>query len=360
MKLLAEAVSRRSILAAGAVFTGALALPSLARAVEKSLRVAVYGGYYKESFDKFIFPEFTKATGIAVESIATPASEAWLIQVQQAARAGKSPVDVSMMSQTGTLRGLSSELWAPIEPERIRSFSDILPQFVTKYPDGRVAGVGAVAWFYTLVSNTDVFPDAPDSWAVLWDKANEDKIGLQGLYAAGMMEVTATLFFGGTKIMDTEEGILQVLGKLAELKKNVRLWYRDEGQFQQALASGEIPIGQYFHDVTKLAAQQGQPLRSTFPKEGGVQDSGNWVIPKHTASPDGAHLFIDFMSQPSVQALMSRKVGSAPTLPRSVLDLTDDEFAGVSSEIPPILPRYDLYISKSDWLLEKWNEMVMG
>ena len=55
------------------------------------------------------------------------------------------------------------------------------------------------------------------------------------------------------------------------------LWYRDEAQFEQALKSGEIPMGQYYHDVTGLAAADGHPVRSTFPKEGGIQDSGSWV-----------------------------------------------------------------------------------
>ena len=61
--------------------------------------------------------------------------------------------------------------------------------------------------------------------------------------------------------------------KLAEVKPNVRLWYRDEAQFEQALKSGEIPMGQYYHDVTGLAAADGHPVRSTFPKEGGILDS---------------------------------------------------------------------------------------
>ncbi len=38
-------------------------------AAEKSLKVGVYGGYFKDSFDKHIFPDFTKETGIKVESV---------------------------------------------------------------------------------------------------------------------------------------------------------------------------------------------------------------------------------------------------------------------------------------------------
>jgi putative spermidine/putrescine transport system ATP-binding protein len=66
------------------------------------------------------------------------------------------------------------------------------------------------------------------------------------------------------------------------------------------------------------------------------------------------------MSQPAQQGLMSRKVGTSPTLKKEVLDLTPEEFAAVSSEIEPIIPRYDLYISKSDWINQKWTELIVG
>jgi putative spermidine/putrescine transport system substrate-binding protein len=43
-----------------------------------------------------------------------------------------------------------------------------------------------------------------------------------------------------------------------------------------------------------------------------------------------------------------------------VTDLTDEEFAAVSSDIPPIIPRYDLYQTKSDWLNQKWTELIVA
>jgi putative spermidine/putrescine transport system substrate-binding protein len=360
-RILNGQVSRRTVLGAGLAGAGMLAMPSILRAQDKSLKIGVYGGYFKKSFDENIFPEFTKATGIAVESIAEPTGEAWLVQLEQAAKAGQAPADVSMMSQTSTLKGLGTELWTPIDPARIKSFDSLLPHFSSKYPDGRVAGVGAVAWYITLVTNTDVYKEPPTSWADMWDPANADKLGLLALASNSfLLEVTSTTFMGGTNALDTEEGILKAMEKLAELKPNVRLWYRDEAQFEQALKSGEIPMGQYYHDVTGLAAADGQPVRSTFPKEGGIQDSGNWVLSRASEKVDEAHVFIDYMSQPAIQGLMSRKVGTAPTLKKDVLDLTAEEFAAVSSEIPPILPRYDLYTTKSDWINQKWTELIVA
>lgn len=360
-KILNASVSRRGVLAGSLAGAGVLAMPTILRAQDKSLKVGVYGGYFKDSFDKNIFPEFTKETGIAVESVAEPTGEAWLVQLEQAAKAGQAPADVSMMSQVSMLKGQSTELWTPLDMAKIKNASGLIDAFVNKYPDGRVAGIGAVAWYITLVTNTDVFKEAPTSWAALWDPANADKLGLLALVSNSfLLEVTAKTHFGGTNALDTEEGILKAFDKLAEVKPNVRLWYRDEAQFEQALKSGEIPMGQYYHDVTGLAAADGHPVRSTFPKEGGILDSGCWALSRASQKSEEAHVFIDYMCQPSVQATLSRKVGTAPTVKRELLDLTAEEFAAVSSDIDPIVPRYDLYQTKSDWLNQKWTELIAG
>ncbi len=354
-------ITRRTFIGAGMAGAALLSFPTILRAQDRSLKVGVYGGYFKDSFDNHIFPEFTKATGIAVESIAEPTGEAWLVQLEQAARAGQAPADLSMMSQVAMLKGQSTELWTPLDMGKIKNADNLLERFVSKYPDGRVAGIGAVAWYITLVTNTDAYPEAPTSWEALWDPANADKLGLLALVSNSfLLEVTAKTFMGGTDALDTEEGLLKAFDKLAEVKPNVRLWYRDEAQFEQALKSGEIPMGQYYHDVTGLAAADGHPVRSTFPKEGGIQDSGCWALSRASTKSEEAHLFIDFMSQPDIQALMSRKVGTAPTVKRELLDLSDEEFASVSSDIDPIIPRYDLYQTKSDWLNQKWTELIAG
>ncbi|MGN6142174.1 MAG: ABC transporter substrate-binding protein [Mesorhizobium sp.] len=360
-KLMETSLSRRTVLGAGIAAAGTLAMPAVLRAQNKSLKVGVYGGYFKKSFDSHIFPDFTKATGIAVESVAEPTGEAWLVQLEQAAKAGQAPADLSMMSQTTTLKGQATELWTPLDTSKFKHYGDLLPRFVNKYPDGRVAGIGAVAWWITLVSNTDVFKEAPTSWAALWEDDKKDKLGLLALASNSfLLEVTAKTFFGGTDALSTADGLDKAFAKLAEVKPNVRLWYRDEAQFEQALKSGEIPMGQYYHDVTGLAIADGFHVRSTFPKEGGIQDSGNWCLSRASKKVDEAHTFIDYMSQPSIQSLMSRKVGTQPTLKKEVLDLNEKEFAAVSSDIEPIIPRYDLYTSKADEINQKWTELIVG
>ncbi len=358
-----SAVSRRrfvktTALAGAAVLAAPYVKP--ARAADP-LKVGTYGGYFQDSFDKHIYPDFTAATGIEIESIGEPTGEAWLIQLQTAARAGQAPADVSMMAQTARLKGQKAKLWTGLDEKRLPHSANLPDHFIHRYDDGSIAGVGAVAWYITLVTNTDVYPESPKSWKALWDPANEDKLGLLSLASNSfLLEVTAKTWFGGSAILDTDEGILKVMDKLAEVKPNVRLWYRDEGQFQQALEVGEIPMGQYYHDVTGLAAADGKPVRSTFPQEGGVLDSGDWCLTKASDRLDEAHVFIDYMCQADIQAKLSRFVGTAPTVKRELTDLTDDEFGAVASDIDPILPRYDLYSTKGDWVNQKWSELIVG
>lgn len=357
-----KTLSRRDFLKTSVAASAALGLPHLQTAqAARSLKVGTYGGYFKESFDKHIYPDFTAATGIEIESIAEPTGEAWLVQLQAAARAGQAPADVSMIAQVSRLKGQKSGLWAPLDESRLPESSNVEAHHVHRYEDDTIAGVGAVAWYITLVTNTDSYPTAPDSWKELWNPVNKDKLGLLALVSNSyLLEVTARTWFGGTKHLDTEEGILEAMNKLAEVKPNVRLWYRDEGQFQQALETGEIPMGQYYHDVTGLAAADGKPVRSTFPQEGGILDSGDWCVSKASKKLDESHVFIDYMCQPEIQARLSRFVGTAPTVARKLTDLTDEEFGAVSSDIDPIIPRYDLYDTRADWLNEKWSQMIVG
>ena len=327
---------------------------------DEALKVGAYGGYFKDSFDKHIYPDFTKETGIKIESIAEPTGEAWLVQLEQAARAGQAPADVSMMAQTVMLRGQRNELWTPYDLKEIPNSKYLLDQSINHYPDGRVSGIGAVGWYITLVSNTNVFKTAPTSWADMWSPDKKNSLGLLALASNSfLLEITAKTFFGGYDILNSQEGLLKVMNKLAELKPNVKLWYRDEGQFQQALQSGEIPMGQYYHDVAGLAAADGHPVHSTFVKEGGVYDSGSWAVSKASKKLKEAYIFIDYMCRPEIQAKLSRKVGTAPTVKREATGLTDSEFNAVSSDIPPVIPRYDLYTGElSDWINQKWTEMV--
>jgi putative spermidine/putrescine transport system substrate-binding protein len=61
-----------------------------------------------------------------------------------------------------------------------------------------------------------------------------------------------------------------------------------------------------------------------------------------------------------MQAKLARKLGSAPVVDRSLLDLTDEEFNAVSSDIEPITPHYEMQAMKTDFINQVWAEMQQG
>jgi putative spermidine/putrescine transport system substrate-binding protein len=159
-------LSRRRLLAgagtiAGAAITG---FPFVRARAAQTLKVGTYGGYFKDSFDQHIYPDFTKETGIEIESIAEPTGEAWLVQLDTAARAGMAPADVSMMAQVSRLKGENSNLWAPLDEAKLDNAKNLLATFVGRYADNSISSIGAVSWYITLVTNTDSYPTAPSSW----------------------------------------------------------------------------------------------------------------------------------------------------------------------------------------------------
>ncbi len=357
-----DKLTRRHFMGTAAA-TGAVALaaPSIVRAAGTTIKVGTYGGFFEDSFKKYIFPEFTAATGIEVNSMGIPTGEAWLVQIKNAARAKAPPADVSLMTGIARSKGADEKLFQVLDEAKLPNLKNLPDRFKAHYSDGGLYGVGGVSWYITLCTNTDEIPVAPTSWKALWDPANKGKLGLLALPTNSyLLEVTATTFFGGTDILDTKEGIQQVFDKLSEVVPNVRLWYRDEGAFQQSLQDGEIPMGQYYHDVTGLAAAEGFPVTSTFPEEGGILDSGSWIVPEHVEPMDEVHEFINYMCMPETQALLSRNVGTAPVVNPELTDLTDEELAAVTSPIEPIVPRYDIYKDHADWISDTWNKMLAG
>ncbi|MBU2942902.1 extracellular solute-binding protein [Shimia thalassica] len=324
----------------------------------EEITVSAWGGFFEETLKEVIYPGFTEETGITVRSIAQPADQAWLTQLTNAARAKKAPADLSLVADEVFVRGQSINLWANLNADNIPNTQTLLDGFTKTSDDGNLNAVGALSWFTTFVTNTDTVAEAPTSWADLWTRDWDGKLGLTSNANSGLMEATALTFFGGYDVMETREGLEKVIAKIAELKPQVQLWYRDEGQFQQSLEAGELVGGLYYHDVTMLSAMDGLPVVSTFPKEGGILGDAYWIVPRDSKNIEAAEKFINYMIRPDVQAEMARNLGVAPVAKRDAMDLTDEEFASVGSSGTPIRSQTHIHLREGDWLSDKYLEMI--
>lgn len=324
---------------------------------ERSLRVGLPGGLFQNAFDEHVFPRFTAETGIRIRSITSAHSETMTTQMLNAARHGRTPMDVALMNPTARIRGNNEGLWKPIDTSKLEYFENIDPVYVDEGPGG-VNSIGTFSVYLNLVTNTDHVPEAPQSWSMMWDPAYRNAIGLPAHTHGFLLDVTAATFFGGGELLWEEAGFEKVMEKMAELRPNARLWFTSESIQQQALQSGEIAGGIYYHDVATILEDTGYPIRSTFPEEGGIGEHLSWVQNRYSDLDEEARLFIDFTSRPDIQGLLSRKIRVAPIVKRSLTDLTDEEFYRVASDRPPIFPQSELYVERSDWITDRYERFI--
>ncbi|ASP22279.1 spermidine/putrescine ABC transporter substrate-binding protein [Antarctobacter heliothermus] len=353
-------LNRRTLLKTGAASfaaTSVLGTPLIAQS--RSLKVGSYGGYFENSFKEFVYPAFTEATGIEVESVTQPNSTDWLVTMQQATAAGSVPADLSLYARDTLIKASRiGGLLKPLNLKAIPAASNLDPYFVFEAPEGPL-GVGAMSWFSAMVINPDEV-DAPASWAEFWDSTiYESSLGLSRNYNSQFLDIVAATFFDGEATFATDEGILAIIEKAAEIKPNVALWWSAESQMEQSMKNGDVIGGQYYLDVANLMALDGFPIKPIFPKEGNPQDYGSWCLSSLSDKADEAAEFINFSSDPATQAIMSRKIGTAPLVDQSKTDLTDEEFDFVSGT-PSIKPAYEAYLDKETFIKESWDKMLAG
>jgi putative spermidine/putrescine transport system substrate-binding protein len=328
-----------------------------------SIKVSTYGGFFEENFAA-MYPAFTEATGVTVESVEQPTSEVWVVQLDQSVRAGTPPpADVSMLSGVGIQRAIKGDVLATYPLASLTNADNIAEGYIRTNDAGEVTGVGNVSWYITIVSNTERVPESPDTWSAFWDPEWRNELALlRNAANSYLIEITAAVHFGGYDVLETQDGVVEVLTKLQEVRPNVKLWYRDEAQAQQAFNTGEVSLGQFYHDITTYAASQGEPLRSVFPVEGAILDSGFWAVTKTTENLAGCIAFIDYFCRPEIQAELARTLGTTPTARKETMDLTEEEYEAVGGPGPDaaLRPKYEMYDEWEDFIDQRWTEMILS
>lgn len=361
MKISSNPISRRGLLKSGAGAAGLAAAGSLlgapAFAQERSLKIGSYGGYFEDSFKTHVYPLFTEATGIAVESVTQPNSADWLVTMQNAAGSNSVPADVSLYARDTMIKaGRIGGLLAPLDLSKVSTADNLDPYFLFEGGEG-VLGVGAMSWFTSMVVNPDVV-ETPASWADFWDSSKfEASLGISKNWNSNFLDIVAATFFEGEATFATRDGIVALIEKAAELRPNVALWWTAESQMEQSMKNADVIGGMYYHDVAGLMAADGFPIASVFPKEGNPLGYGSWCLSALSEKSAEAHEFMAFSSQPEIQALMSRMIGTAPLVDKSLTDLTDDEFNSVSGS-PVIQPAYEAYLDEETFIKETWDKML--
>jgi len=254
-----------------------------------------------------------------------------------------------------------SAIFQALDKSKIPNVANVPNYLLHENKAGEIDAVAVMAWYSTFVTNTLELPDAPESWADAWSTDYVDNLGWNGqIDSSYLLDIVAHTFFEGRSIMDTREGLDECMAKAVELVPNVKLWYDDEAEFDRQFKGANIIGGQYYNDVAQIMISEGFPARSTFPKEGGVIDFGSWALIKSSDKVEIAHSFIDFCLRPDIQGQITRHLNTAPVVNQAKTDLTDEQFARASTDIPPILPNFEVDEKEQSWLTRRWQEHLLG
>ena len=321
----------------------------------QTLNVGVVGSWFEGKLKKGVFAEFTKQTGIKINSAPISSSAT----VDESLKLARKPFDVTMFMPANAVKAKNRGLLLPLSVKDIPNLKDVLPELVLK--DGsKVYTVGTLAWYISLITHTETHKNEPKSWAELWNK--DHKLGLRyALKNTYLIDITAKTFFAKQpNILKNKEGILKVLKKAAELDRSIKYWFDDGKDFLVALEEKEINVGSNYHDLIVGRAKKGKPFRTTFPKEGAVIEYGSFAVLKGTQNPDIAKQFINYMLSKKVQISVSKALGTATALkPELVRDgFTKEEFADRTSLIQPLVPDPELMVKFGDFINEKWDEIM--
>ncbi|MDH2328093.1 ABC transporter substrate-binding protein [Cereibacter sp. SYSU M97828] len=193
--------------------------------------------------------------------------------------------------------------------------SKLDPRFVSEY------AVGSFYYSFVLGSNPSAFPEAPQTYADLFD--TEKFPGKRTFYkwsAPGVIEA-ALLADGVAPDALYPLDLDRAFAKLDTIKSEI-IWWTSGAQSQQLLASGEAPLGIFWNG--RLAALQADGMDVNIAWDQNITAADALVVPKGAANKDAAMAFIAEATSARGQAEFAAATGYAP-INIEAADLMDPE-----------------------------------
>ncbi len=298
---------------------GAIAVPAVSHAQERTLYVAGYGGSFQDLMQSSVFPDFEKTHHVRIQFVAGNSTDT-LAKLQ--AEKGHPDIDVAIMDDGPMYQALSLHFCAPLEPG---------PNYANIYPVAKLGpdavGTGLVAT--GIAYNADAFKKndwpVPTSWADLAEPKFKGRIAMPGLdntYGLEALIMYARMHGGG--LDNIEPGFTYMASKIAP---NMDAFESSPGRMSQLFQSGEIVASIWGTSRVFAVAQTGFPLRFAYPKEGAPALMTTACVVAGARDPQDAQAFVDNLLSPAVQTLFAQKAGTGPV--NNTVKLSPEEAANI-------------------------------
>jgi spermidine/putrescine transport system substrate-binding protein len=209
---------------------------------------------------------------------------------------------VQKMQAQGLLIGLNND--------RLIGLDQLFPQFQNPTYDPNNRHSIPFNWGTTgLIYNSAILKDAPEDWDYLWQ--NQKTLNKRITLLNDVREVMGAVLrmLGYSYNSKDENEIKQAYEKLLELKPAIAAF--DTDAWQNQILAGDLTVAMcYSVDALKVTKENPQ-LKYIIPRSGSSLWTDTIVIPKTVSNIEGAYAWINFILQPEVASVLSKRMNIA-------------------------------------------------
>lgn len=259
---------------------------------------------WSDYVDPQVITDFEQEYGVKVTMEVYDNNEDMIAKI----RPGNSGYDIVVPSDYAVDIMASEKLIAKLDKSLLPNFSHLKPEILNLYYDkGNLYSVPYNYGLTGIAYDKSKFPTPPDSWAVVFEPAQAEKIKGQFSMLDDEREVPgAALHFLGKSMNDTDPADLAKAAEILEAQRPFVAAYDTSG-FSRKLASGEYVLAHAYNSNALQARVgiegdfSGNPnIGFMIPKEGGTIWQDNLCIVADSPNQYTAHVFINYLMRPEV------------------------------------------------------------
>jgi spermidine/putrescine-binding protein len=260
---------------------------------------------WSDYFHTPLLQEFTKRTGIKVNQTTYSTNEELVAKLM----AGDSGYDLVVPSDYAVQILVDEKKIIPLDRAKLTNFKNLDPKLLGLVYDKNNEYSIPIFWGTTgLGVNKEVIKEPVDSWAVLFDPKNNQKISM---LKDARENFAVALKLMGKSVNETDPAVLkQAADRLKEQTKLVKAY--DSDSFDDKLRNGDAALVHgYNGQLAKVVAEKPDKFTYVVPKEGATRWVDNACIPTGAKYTANAHQFLNYILDAQVAADMTNDVAYA-------------------------------------------------
>jgi spermidine/putrescine-binding protein len=298
---------------------------------------------WSEYMDPQVLEDFEAEFDVRVIEDTFATNEELLAKLQ----AGASGYDLIFPSDYMVEIMIGEGLLAEIDRENIPNIANIDPVFADPPYDPGMVHCVPYMWGTTGIGyNTEVFEEAPDSWAYLFDPELASQYAGQITMLNDVREAMgAALKYLGYSLNSTDEAELMEARDLL-IQQKAWVYAYDSEQYAPLLSADETVLAHGYNGYFFMTALEDERIWYTIPKEGATIWADNMCVPKTAPNKYTAEVFIDYLLRPEVNAALVNYLWY-PSPNSAAKEFIDPEIL----EEPAIYPPPDV-MAQLEWITD--------